>query len=241
MIPIQQEETIEIVSGTQTGYDGDIRALSIKVNAPLESALQNEQIPAPLRACLKASFRWQARAEISLERSLRSPGLAPQWAGWLLAWDARLLFQDEGPAHLPLAEYLSQTSPDHGRLEALAIPIDVPGRCWGESHIRPTPADRPIVSAMAVLDANHGQVIQSAQLALTGVGRQPVLLSQSLADLPGKTLDLRELERVVEMVLKEIEPHSNYQASSEYRRAMAAVASRRALEACLKGANQHEQ
>lgn len=85
----------------------------------------------------------------------------------------------------------------------------------GLARVARTPGDAPIVAAAAVADAAGGR------LAVGGVAAEPLLLRLAAGD---------DLEAALNAALEGAEVLSDWQGSSEYRRAMALVLSRRALD-----------
>ncbi len=211
------------------------QSLVLEAQTPLQVVYEAPDSPDLLRRTLSGAVTWQQRNETTVERALRSPNLAPQWVAALLALSASVTFSD-GPEE-PLAVYLRRKRGQRSQPAAVHLPLNVPGRTWGESHIARTPADRPIVTAIAVTDWADG-VIRQARLALTGVWPTPVQLAESAAALVGGPLDDDRIEQVASAVQQEVSPPDDFYGSADYRRAMAAVLARRALEACRKGASQ---
>jgi len=212
-----------------------VKELSIlKAQILLQAVYEAPDSPALLRRTLTDIVTWQQRNETTVERALRSPNMAPQWVAALLALGAWAAFSDGQEE--PLADFLRRRG-EQRKLAAVHLPLNVPGRTWGESHVARTPADPPIVAAVAVVDWAVG-LVRQARLALTGVWRAPAQLAESAGVLVGGPLDDEQIERVVSSVQQEIAPPDNFLGSADYRWEMAGVLSRRTLEACKKGANQ---
>jgi len=112
-------------------------------------------------------------------------------------------------------------------------PLSDRRRC-GWAAVGRTPADRPIVAAVAVVETEAGKV-SGARLALTGVWQQSLGMAEAAQRLVGTSLDEKTIEQVAAAVGEEVSPGSNYLASDTYRRAMAVVLTRRALADCQKG------
>jgi CO/xanthine dehydrogenase FAD-binding subunit len=96
-----------------------------------------------------------------------------------------------------------------------------------------TPADEPIVAAIAVL-ALEGDVVRQARVALTGVWPESVRLAEAATRLVGSSLDAKHIQAVAVAVEEEVAPKGDFLGTAEYRRAMAGVLTRRALESCLR-------
>jgi len=96
------------------------------------------------------------------------------------------------------------------------------------------PRDEPIVAVAAVVEVADG-VCRQVRLALAGAGR-PQRMASAEHILEGRPLTDTWLQKVAEAVEAEAKPISDFRGSAEYRRAMAGVLARRALEAAWKRA-----
>ena len=209
----------------------------IEGDALLQSALEWTGCPPLLRQALAGAVSWQVRNETPVRSVLASPRIAPQWVAALLVLGTIVTVEGErGPVEIPL-EVLLQQRPK-GATTALHVPLGGPGRTWGQAHVARSPADPPIVAAVAVVDWADG-VVRVARLALTGVWRSPVGLAESAGMLIGSRLDDEQIRDVALAVQRETSPPDNFLGSADYRREMAAVLARRALKACHEGAS-HE-
>jgi carbon-monoxide dehydrogenase medium subunit len=199
----------------------------------LQAVYKVPTCPDLLRRTLSAAVTWQQRNEVTVDKALLSPVLAPQWVAALLALGAHATLREE-KGKKPLAAFLDRMKSHRGRLAKIHLPLNVDGRVWGESHVARTPADAPIVAVIAVVDLT-GSVVRQARLALTGVWREPVRLAQSAELLVGAPLNDDRIQQVAAAVEREVTPRDDSRGSADYRRAMAGVLTRRALEECRKG------
>ena len=87
----------------------------------------------------------------------------------------------------------------------------------GTARVARTPADQPIVAAVAVVDG------ASRRLAVGGVAAQPLLVPLEAED---------DLPAALNARLAGVALLSDWQGSAEYRREMALVLGRRALAQC---------
>jgi carbon-monoxide dehydrogenase medium subunit len=203
---------------------------SVDADAPLQSVLDRPDTPPPLRQALTGVLSWQTRNETPVRRTLTSPRLAPQWAAALLALGATVTIEgDDGPAEVPLESLLQRQA--EGLVSALHV--EMGNVRWGEVRVARTPADEPIVSAAAVIDVQGG-VVQQARVALAGAWPEPARLAKAPARLAGGPLDAEHIQAVADGVVEEVDPRGDFLGSEEYRRAMAGVLTRRALEKCLR-------
>jgi len=210
---------------------------SVDADASLQSVLDSPECPSLLRQTLTGVLSWQTRNETTVRRALMSPHIVPQWVAALLALGATVTVDgDAGPVDAPLEALLQRKV--EGRVSALHTPPSPPyegggGRVrWGESLVARTPADEPIVSAIAVVEVEGG-VVRQARVALTGVWPEPARLAAAPARLVGSSLDEVDFLPVAAAVEEEVAPRGDFRGSEEYRRAMAGILARRALEQCL--------
>ena len=207
---------------------------TIDTNAPLQSVLDSPQCPPLLRQTLTGALSWQTRNETPVRRALRAPRIAPQWVAALLALGTTVTVEeDAGPEKVPLTVGAGLPRP-----HALHVPL-VGGVRWGEAHVARTPADEPIVAVVAVVEVDDG-VVRQARVALTGVWPEPVRLAEAPAQLVGGPLDETSIRAVAAAVEEEVTPRGDFLGSEEYRRAMAGVLTRRALDQCLRQEQENE-
>lgn len=210
----------------------------IDAEATLQAVLDDAGSPALLRPMLTGAISWQVRNETPIQRALTLLSVAPQWVAALLALGATVtVARDAGPAEMTLEVLLRQRKRDI--VTALHVP-KVARLRWGEAHVGRTPADDPIVAAVAGIeiadpatDSGSRGVVCQARVALTGVWPEPVRLAEAPAKLVGRPPDRASIRAVAEAVEKEVAPKGDFRGSQEYRRAMAGVLTRRALEQCL--------
>ena len=211
---------------------------SVDADASLQSVLDRADTPPLLRRALTGVLSWQTRNQTLVRRTLTSPRLAPQWVAALLALGATVTVDgDGGPADISLESLLERKS--GVTVSALHVPLGGPGRRWGEARVSRTPADEPIVAAVAVVDL-AGEAVRQARVALTGVWPEPVRLATAADQLVGGVLDGPCIQAVSAAVEDEVAPTGDFLGSDEYRRAMAGVTARRALEECLRQEESNE-
>lgn len=213
---------------------------SVDADAPLQSVLDRPDTPPLLRQALTGVLSWQARNEMPVRRTLVTPRTAPQWVAALLALGATITVEGEaGPSESPLDALLQRTV--EGGISTLHVPtrLCLPktrgvGRVmWGEAHVARTPTDEPIVAAVAAVEMD-GNLVCQARVALTGVWPEPARLAEAPARLISGPLDDEHIQAVAAAVEKEVTPRGDFLGSEEYRRAMAGVLTRRALEAAWR-------
>jgi len=205
---------------------------AVDPGASLQSVLDEPSCPPVVRRALTGVHSWQIRNETSVDRTLRASQLMPQWVAALLAMGATVTLEgDDGSDEVPLNALI--TKDKKGDVAALHIPSLGASTYWGEAHVGRTPSDGPIVAVFAVL-AMNGEVVETARLAMTGVWSEAVRVAEAADALVGKPLSRDWIADVAAAVEDEVEPVGDYLGSEAYRRAMAGVLTRRALEACLE-------
>lgn len=204
----------------------------LDVRSSLDAVLTDPQCPPFLQTALLGKLTWQKRCEFNIAKTLKSPSLAPHWIGALLAWGAEAKLEDGSVQSLShIVGVPNRANP----ITSICMPLDVPGRVWSEARTSSTPQDYPSVWVMAVVDILDG-FVQNARIALCGVWRQSVALSQAASLLVNSPLGAESIERVSGAVLEEVDPKGDYRGSAEYRRAMSGLLTYRALADCMEGA-----
>jgi CO/xanthine dehydrogenase FAD-binding subunit len=205
---------------------------TIACDATLQAVVECAECPELFHDTLTRWLGWQTRNRTTVERVLNTPSLALQWFAGLLALGAAVTV--EGQGQVPVEALLERRV--KGRLVVLDVPVD--GIRWGEAHVGRTPADEPIVSAVAAVRLELG-IVRQARVALTGVWSRPVALAEAPARLAGAPLTIDGIRQVAAAIEAEVTPKGDFLGSAEFRRAMAGVMARRALEACLEGEAGH--
>ena len=101
------------------------------------------------------------------------------------------------------------------------------------TRVSRTPRDKAIVAVAAVLMLENG-VCSRVGVSLAGSNPNSVRLGQVEALLIGKSLSTDLLDQAASLAAKQSVPPADYRGSAEYRTAMAAVLTRRALSMAAK-------
>jgi CO/xanthine dehydrogenase FAD-binding subunit len=102
------------------------------------------------------------------------------------------------------------------------------------ARVARTPRDKPIV-AVAVRVTREGELCGGVHIALAGVADRPVRVYETEDQLKGQPFDEGLVDIAVAGLLEQLDPPSDFRGSSEYRREIAVILTRRALlEACQK-------
>lgn len=213
--------------------EGGNRFMLIDADESLEGVYRYSSCPDLLRQIIKNVLSWHKRNEISIENSVLSSKQTALWIAALLVMESWVTYED---GQKEMLANLIKHKENSRRIGSLSIPVDVPGREYGIAHVEMTPFDFPIVSAVAAIEFSNG-IIKKAHLALTGTWKQGERMVKATEVLIGKKLNDSLIQKVASAVEKEVNPKGDYRGSIEYRRAMAGLMTKRALEMCNKGAN----
>jgi len=167
--------------------------------------------------------------------SLAHADPAAEWTALALALDAELdLTGPSGTRTVPAREFLVSTfltvlEPDELVTGVrLHVPNGRSGSCFTELSRRH--GDFALAGVGALVTLDEGGIVTDARLALIGVGETAVraeAAEQALRGHPPTAEVLAEAARAVE---GELDPNSDIHASADYRRHVAGVLVRRALE-----------
>jgi carbon-monoxide dehydrogenase medium subunit len=105
-------------------------------------------------------------------------------------------------------------------------PVAAPGVAM--AHVARTPRDKPIV-AVAVRVTHTSQPHGDVRIALAGVADRPVRAYDAEQRLKGGPFEQHLVDEALAVALKNVNVPSDFRGSREYRRAMAAVLTGRAL------------
>jgi CO/xanthine dehydrogenase FAD-binding subunit len=217
----------------------DAEVWTVDAAATLQSLVDSPECPELLCRALTGVHSWQSRTETTVRQALKASQLMPQWLAALLALGAAVTVEGEdGPEpgrsnrKVPLEDLLEHKV--QGQVTALHIPAQDSHTRQGVAYVARTSADEPIVAAFATVKMNAGAVVE-ARVALTGAWPEPVRLSEAPGMLVGGPLSEERIKAVAAAVEEEVAPQGDYLGSAIYRRAMAGVLTRRALEACDAG------
>ena len=146
----------------------------------------------------------------------------------LLAFDAQMTIIDGADARpsISVESYLNTAAPEERPELLLEISFARPGQAAGAALVRlaRTPRDQAIVAAVALYDG--GQL----RLALSGASPRPMRLRSVEQSLRGQAFTPARIDKIEADVAVEVEPLTDFRASAAYRRAMAAILARRAVE-----------
>jgi carbon-monoxide dehydrogenase medium subunit len=148
----------------------------------------------------------------------------------LLALDAEVHLRLPDPATVSLDRILDDPHKflDGGLITGVTAlsPHGAPGTAM--ARVARTPRDRPIVAA-AVYVIRERERCGGAHIALAGVADRPMRIYEAEERLKGQPFDRELVDVTLKAAVEHLKPPSDFKGSSEYRREMAAVLTRRAL------------
>ncbi len=174
----------------------------------------------------------------SLWGCLQAQGGPPEVLLALMALGARAIFlgKDGFRREFPVTELVDQ-SPNifpEGRMMVEVI-LTKSEAGWALERVARTPKDEAIVAAALCMDVEHGKM-KNVSIAIAGIGPKPRMFEEAKKLLAGNALDVKLAETVAEKVKAQAKPVTDFRAGEEYRRAMAGLVVRRALEKTWKRA-----
>jgi len=189
------------------GISGDAGQLRLGAMTTLHDMLNDDRVPTGLADAAQAELPSTLRTLATAGGTVATGDPDSILIAALLVHDARVeLVGPSGYEMLPLADLLKAGVAAGHVITAVEVDLSEGGDCVRQSTAR-TPSDTPIVSATA---RNAGDA--GVRLALTGMAAYPVL-----ADPLDPTAGL--------------EPISDFRGSADYRRTLAEVLAKRAVNA----------
>lgn len=184
-----------------------IREQKLRIGAMvrLQTIVDYPQTPALLRKAALHEGPNTLRNAATIGGIVASPNKESELLAALLVFEATVQIQtSNGEKQMPLTNFLRDipTALGGGLITSISV---IPTGQTASDRVARTPADRPIVAALARRD-EHGQI----RLALCGVDNRPVLVDP-------------------ETVKSAVNPPNDFRGSTEYRRHMAATLSRRII------------
>ena len=205
-------------------------ALRLGAATTLQDIATSPDVPPVLAQAAYASAPINIRNTATLGGVLASAGFSAPLPVVLLALDAVLVIYSPEARQSPLSSFLAYREkllPDGILITEIGIPLLTDARMAFEKVSR-TPSDAPIVCVAARLRMD-GYMAHDVRLAVGGVGPLPLRLSRAEQTLEGKPLTEVLIAQAAEAAAKEVNPPSDFLASSEYRREMVKVLVKRTV------------
>jgi carbon-monoxide dehydrogenase medium subunit len=180
----------------------------------------------------------QVRNRGTIGGSLAHADPAADYPASILALDAEMVATSSaGKRAIPAAEFfvdLLTTALRHGEiLTEVRIPVLGPRTGTAYAKLHQPASGFAVVGVAARVTMGKGGKIESAALGITGLGAKAYRAAAVEKALRGKKTSPKVLADAVRNVAQGVDPLSDIHASAEYRREMAAVFARRALERAI--------
>ena len=130
-------------------------------------------------------------------------------------------------------DYMSTAIEAEELLTEIRIPDWKMGTGWAIEEIARRQGDFAIAGVTVILQVDESDNCRECNIVLFGVNEKPIRASKVESALRGIKLEQKMLQDVAGIISKELDPFSDIHASAEYRREVAGVLTRRALEAAL--------
>jgi CO/xanthine dehydrogenase FAD-binding subunit len=218
--------------------DREGNVLRIGATATLTQLLNQDAIPM-LREAARNTASWSVRNMATVGGNLFTPPPGGDVAVALLALDAGVVLAGPGGQRVvPMAEFYTgfmtnQVGPDELLVE-LRVPVRGDGTAYlklGRKH-----ANTPSVVTLAVRVAWQELRVSEARIALGAVGPHPIRAYEAERLLVGSGLEPDAIEAAAASAARECRPFTDGIATDWYRRRMAGLFVRRALEQLVPGA-----
>lgn len=203
------DDSVDEVVDLQAVGLNEVRTASskwvVEALVSLQEWMEYPALPDALREIIRAEDSHTFRNMRTIGSLLAKPSAESQLIAALLACDAVVTLETySGSRQVALTEFVRNPAVFLSNGLVTAVTLDVGGQI-SAAHVSRTPADRPIVAAVA-RKTFDGQV----RLALSGVALSPI--------------------RVELAAVEQVQPFSDFRGSADYRRAMAVTLSQRVVD-----------
>jgi carbon-monoxide dehydrogenase medium subunit len=211
--------------------------LRIGAATTLQDIVESSDVLPALAQAARDSAPINVRNVATMGGVVASAGFGSPLPVMLLALDAVLVIYSPEARQSPIAAFLAYREKllrDGALITEVGIPL-TDARIAFEKVAR-TPGDAPIVCVVTKLRlvATEGSVARDVRVAVGGVGPIPVRLARAEQTLEGKSLTESLIAQAAEAAAREVNPPSDFLATSEYRREMVKVLVKRALVEAAK-------
>ena len=134
--------------------------------------------------------------------------------------------------------YMTTAMEPNELLTEIRIPAPRPKAGWAIEDVARRRGDFAMVGVAIMVELNGNNTCRDARIALFGVGEKPERMKRAEQWVRGKAVREIQLAAVAQAVSDDLRPLSDVHASAEYRKEVAGVLTRRALESALKRAQE---
>jgi carbon-monoxide dehydrogenase medium subunit len=187
-----------------------------------------------LTEALRETAPWLIRNAATVSGNIANASPAADSVPALIALDAELVLMDAGTTAVPLQDVLE--GPHRTNLgDRLILEIRVPDGERRAGFIKHARSKSDIAQVnVAVAVTVDGDTLHDARIALGAVGPTALRATRAESLLEGERVSGELLAQVEQTVRDEVRPISDWRASEAYRRRIAGILARRALEAALR-------
>jgi len=208
IIPNMNELVTEVVDLQATGLTGvnyTGKGLTLEAMVRLQTIIDDDRAPTLLREAARREGPNTLRNAATIGGVVAAPAKDSELLAALLALDAEVKVQTlNHTKNISLADFLVDAPAALGGGLVVSVSMATMGKT-AAARVARTPADRPIVAALARL-GHDGQI----RLALCGAANTPVLVTP-------------------DNIKAAINPAGDFRGSTEYRRQMAATLAKRVV------------
>jgi CO/xanthine dehydrogenase FAD-binding subunit len=203
----------------------------------LETVVTHEAVPVALKRAITRTVPLNVRNNTSVLETLTVDRPPLEWLTALVALDASIVHTRPGSEAktFSLAES-AWVAGEHGAalatglIHALQIPLMGARDVLGAAHIARTPAGDPIINGVVHIRLDDAGHVAHAFAALAGVSEHSVIEALPLGDVYHHALTAERIQKQAAQVPYVVHPPDDYLGSANYRKQMAEVVIRRALE-----------
>lgn len=204
-MPEMVDEVVDLQAVGLTNIDYTGKALSLGAMVRLQSIVSDDRTPALLREAARREGPNTLRNVATIGGTVASPYKDSELLAALLVFDAEVKVQaSDDTKKIPLVDFLLDVPTALSGGLVTSVSLASMGKT-ASARVGRTPADKPIVAALARLGEDN-----KIRLALTGVANTPVLVNP-------------------DNVKAAINPTGDFRGSTEYRRQMAATLAKRVV------------
>ena len=133
-------------------------------------------------------------------------------------------------------DYFTTAMTPNEILTEILVPLPLAGSGTAYHKLAHPASGYVVVSAGAMVTRQQSGSCASARIAIGGLGSGPVRAVASEMELQGKTLSTQNIAAAAAKAAEETDPDDDIYASANYKRHMATVLARRAIEAAVERA-----
>ena len=227
------------------GLDGiDVTADWVTIGAlARHRAFETAPVPGPLGSLLATAANFVGHLPIRVRGtfvgSLAHADPAAEWCLLARTLDAEIVASSEsGERTIAAADFFHTLFTTDLRSEELLTSVRLPALDSsfrvGFAEFSRRAGDFALVMAASVIKVEKG-VIAEARIGIGGAADKPIRMTRAETDLVGRNADPEVCESAANVAASEVDPLGDIHGSSEYRRDLVRVMTKRALRQALGG------